>query len=80
MDTRFESATTALVPSNGIVVYENSEERLKIAGRDYPIIGHVLFHEHAIPIVDIPMMTDEEWMRLAQSQRNGTPIQKPFAE
>ena len=34
----------------------------------YPIIGHVDTVDGMIPVLDIPMMSDERWEELAKSQ------------
>lgn len=36
-------------------------ETMSICGREYPIVGHI-----SVPIIDIPMMSDEEWMEMVK--------------
>lgn len=45
-------------------------ETLRIAGRDYPIIGYDEIEEvGTVPRVEIPMMSDIKWQMLALKQR-----------
>ena len=38
-----------------------------IAGKDYPVTGHIeISNGEVVPIVDVPMMSDEEWNRSAR--------------
>lgn len=38
-----------------------------IAGREYPVIGYVNAPQTGrVPLVDMPMMSDEEWERTAR--------------
>lgn len=34
-----------------------------IQGKDYEVIGHVKTRGGLVPIVDMPMMSDEEWQK-----------------
>ncbi len=40
---------------------------MKILGRSYPVLGQIKVKnsERTIPLVDIPMMSDERWNELA---------------
>lgn len=41
--------------------------RMNIYGRDYDVIGTATTRSGAeVPVLDIPMMSDEEWQRMAR--------------
>ena len=43
---------------------------MTIAGREYPVIGYEPAGSHesvpSVPLVDIPMMSDETWIKISQ--------------
>lgn len=43
-------------------------ETMTISGREYPVVRMVKvnFLDHALPLVDIPMMSDERWEELTR--------------
>ena len=42
-------------------------ETYEIAGKAYPLLGYVTTPQTgSVPLVDLPMMTDEEWERTAR--------------
>jgi len=43
------------------------KQTIRICGRDFPVIGYT--PEDGIPIVDLPMISDEEWQRRATASR-----------
>ena len=43
-------------------------ETMNIGGQEYPIIGYVENEIYGIvPLIDIPMMSDEKWNQLAEA-------------
>ena len=53
-------------------------ETMKIAGKDYNIIGAVKSEttRGLVSLVDIQLMSDERWMELANSSQNQAKLKK----
>ena len=43
-------------------------KKYEVLGKEYPIIGEVRSGDVLIPLVDIPMMSDEKWNELCIKQ------------
>lgn len=45
-------------------------ETVKIGSREYPVIGYVWNPAYGnVPLVDLPMMSDEKWNELAERKQ-----------
>lgn len=48
-------------------------EKINILNKLYEVAGHAnLTDEIMVPIINIPMMSDERWNELARQQKGGT--------
>lgn len=55
-------------------------EQMNISGRTYDIVDHIaLTDKITVPLVNIPMLSDERWNELARQQKGGI-IHERFAD
>lgn len=40
-----------------------------VAGKEFPVIGYTDFNSKAVPLVDIPMMSDYKWQLMCLQDR-----------
>ena len=50
---------------------------MKIGNEEYPVIGVIKTEEYGIvPIVDMPLMSDDEWQRMCERYKPDTSMKR----
>lgn len=56
-------------------------ETVKIGSREYPVIGYVRSPAYGdVPLVDLPMMSDQRWNELAERSVTRRGAREPWIE